>query len=115
MVLTMSTLAHMDQPKAAEKAQKDVDALFARQKVVPPFNRDPAEIFKNVNLVAFLGEALTLLRSQVKKGEDPAGVLPIPKGKPQNIKITGDSAVAQLEGHDVTFTRVSGRWFIRLK
>ncbi len=115
MVLTISTLSHMDDPKAVEKAQKDVDALFARQKVQPPFNRDPAESFKNVNLVAFLGEALTLLSSQVKKGEDPAGVLPIPKGKPQNITVTGDSAVAQLEGHDVKFTRASGRWFIRLE
>jgi hypothetical protein len=115
MVLTFSTLSHMDDPKVAEKAQKDIDALFARQKVEPPFNRDPAESFKNVNLAAFLGEALALLRSQVKKGEDPASALPIPKGKPENVKITGDSAVAQLEGHDVKFARASGRWFIRFE
>jgi hypothetical protein len=115
MVLTFSTLSHMDDAKVAEKSQKDIDALFARQKVEPPFNRDPAESFKNVNLVSFVGEALTHLRNQVKKGEDPAGALPIPKGKPQNIKITGDSAVAQLEGHDIKFTRAGGRWFIRLE
>lgn len=115
MVLTFSTLAHMDDPKLAEKAQKDVDALLARQKVVPPFNREPAEIFKNTNMVSFVGEAITYLRSQLKKGDDPSGVLPVPTGKVMNVKITGDAATGQIEGHDVKFTRASGRWFIRLE
>ena len=115
MVVTFSTLANMSDAKASEKAQKDVDALFARHKVEPPFNRDPGEIFKSTNLAAFLTDAMALLKGQTKKGEDAASVLPIPKGRPQNVKMTGDSAVAQLEGRDVTFTRVGGRWFIRLE
>jgi hypothetical protein len=115
MVVTFSTLAHMDDPKVAEKAQKEVDALFTRQKVKPPFNRDPAVIFKDVDLTAFVADALTLLRSQLKKGDNPADMLPVPAGKPQDVKMTGDSAVATLGGKDVKFTKASGRWFIRLE
>ena len=39
----------------------------------------------------------------------------MPTGKPENVKITGDTAVASLKDKDVTFTQISGRWFIHLK
>jgi hypothetical protein len=114
MAVTFATLANMNDAKAAEKSQKDVDALFAKHKIKPPLSREPDEIFKDVNQTAFIADALVMLKGQLKKGEDPVSALPVPKGKPQDVKITGDDAVAQIEGRDVKFTKVSGRWFIRL-
>jgi len=39
----------------------------------------------------------------------------VPKGRPQNVKITGDTAVAKLQEKDVKFAKVDGRWFIRME
>lgn len=113
-VVAFSVMAHMDDEKASEQVKKDVDALFAKHKVKPPLNRNPAEIFKDVDLAAFVTDAMAHVKRHVKKGEDPAAAVPVPKGTPQGVKITGDSAVAKLEGRDITFTRLNGRWFIRL-
>ncbi len=113
--LAFMPMAHMDDPKAAEKAQKDVDALLAKHQIKPPLSRDPAEVFKTVDLTAFLTDAIALFKSQAKKGDPATGFLPVPTGKLQNVTITGETAVAKLEDKDVKFTKVSGRWFIRLE
>jgi hypothetical protein len=41
-------------------------------------------------------------------------MLPIPSGRPENVKIIGDTAVAMLGGKEIKFSRISGKWFIRL-
>ena len=114
VVIAFLPLAHLSDTKAGEKLQKDIDALFAKHQIKPPFARDPADLFKDVDLTAFLTDAIAFLKSQAKKG-DPAEPLPVPKGRPQNVTITGDAAVAKLQDKDVTFAKVSGRWFIRLQ
>jgi hypothetical protein len=115
MAVTFSLMSHIGDDKASEKAQQDVDALFAKHKIKPPLSGEPAEIFKNTDLTAFTTDAFAYLKAQVPKGQDASGAIPVPKGKPQDVKITGDSAVAKMDGHDVNFTSVNGRWFIRLE
>jgi hypothetical protein len=115
MATTFSVMRHMSDEKASEKAQKEVGALFAKHKVKTPLNAEPAVLFKDTNLAAFTTDAFAYLRAQVPKGQDPNSALPLPKGKPTDVKIDGDSAVAKLDGKDVKFARVNGRWFVRLE
>jgi hypothetical protein len=115
MALAFQPLSKMDDPKAAEKVQKDVDDLLAKHKIKAPLSRDPDELLKDTDQTAFLTDAMTYFRSTVKKGDDPASSFPVPPGKPQEVKITGDSAVAQMDGKDVKFTRIGTKWFIRLE
>ena len=111
-IVAFSTLASLKDEKASEKAQKDVDALFDKHKVKPPLIRDPADIFKETDLGAFVTDALALLRSVTKKGDKP--LLPLPTGPARDVTINGDSATASVEGNNVDFTRVNGRWFLRI-
>jgi hypothetical protein len=115
MVLAFMPMGSLDNPAAGEKLQKELDALFAKHKIKPPFAREPAELFQGVDLPAFVSDGLIFLKSHVKKGEDPAASLPIPSGKPEDVKITGDAAVAMLSGKEVKFAKISDRWFIRLQ
>jgi hypothetical protein len=109
-LLAFSTLAHMDDEKALDKAQKDVDALFAKLKVKTPLN-DPDASFKNTDLAAFVTESLAYLKASLKN--DPSAV-PVPSGKPQDVQMSGDSAMAKLDNRDETFARVNNKWFIRV-
>ena len=113
MALAFLPMASMDNPTAGEKVQKELDAFFAQYQLKPPFMREPAELFKGVDLTAFVSGAMAFMKSHAKKG-DPA-TLPVPSGKPEDVKITGDTAVATMGGKDVKFARISGRWFIRLE
>ena len=79
------------------------------------FRRSPAELFKGVDLNAFVSDSFAFIKTHAKKGSKPADMLPVPAGKPENVKMTGDSAVATLNGKEVNFSKISGRWFIRLK
>lgn len=115
MMLALLPMQSMDKPKAADQLEKQIDALFARHHLKPPFVREPAELFKGVDLPAFVSEALTFLKAQAKKGENPADMLPIPPGPPENVRVSGDSAVATVKGKDVTFAQIGGKWFIRLQ
>ncbi len=115
MALALLPMTSMDNPKAADQVQKQLDAFFARHKLEPPFLREPDELFKGVDLAAFVSDALAFLKAQAKKGDKAADMLPIPSGRPENVRITGDTAVATLGGHEIKFTRLSGRWFIRLE
>jgi len=49
---------------------------------------------------------MTYLRSQAKKGEDPIATFPVLSGKPQNVKITGDTAVAEMDGKELKFAKI---------
>jgi hypothetical protein len=113
MALAFLPMASMDNPTAGEQVQKDLDAFFAKAQVKPPFMRDADELFKGVDLPAFISGAMVFLKSHAKKG-DPSS-LPVPPGKPEDVKITGDEAVAMMGGKEVKFARISGKWFIRLQ
>lgn len=113
MGLAFLPMASMDNPAAGEKIQKELDAFFAKYQIKPPFMRDPAELFQGVDLPAFISGAMAFMKSHAKKG-DPS-TLPVPSGRPEDVKITGDEAVATMGGKEVKFARISGRWFIRLE
>ncbi len=115
MIITFSVLGNMDDPKAAEKAQKEIDAIFNKHKIKPPLNRPPAEVFKNTDLAAFISDTVSYLKTHVPKGQDASEILPIPKGKLQNLHTEGDSAVAKVEDKDIKFSRVSNKWFLRIE
>lgn len=113
MMLTFLPMGSMDNPAADEKLQKELDTFFAKHKLKPPFAREPADPFQGVDLPAFVSDSMLFLKSHAKKGEDPG--LPVPSGKPVDVTITGDTAVAILGGKEVKFARISGKWFIRLE
>ena len=114
MGLTFSVLAHMNDEKAAEKAQKEIDALFKKYKVKTPLNKEPSVIFKDTDMPAFVGEGMVYLKNHAPKGQNGEDMLPIPKGKAQDVKMDGDSATASVGGKDIKFARVNNKWFIRL-
>lgn len=115
MMLALLPMQSMEKPAEGEKIQKQLDALFAKHKVKPPFLREPDDLFKGVDLPAFVSDALVFLKGQAKKGEKPSDMLPIPSGRPENVRVNGDSAVATLSGKEINFTQVGGKWFIRLE
>lgn len=115
MALAFLPMASMDDQKASDALTKELDAFFAKHKVQPPFARDPAELFKGVDVNAFVSDAFAFIKAHAKKGDNPAEMLPVPQGKPENVKVNGDDATATLNGKDVNFSKISGKWFIRLK
>ena len=114
MALAFLPLASMSNEKEAERVQKDLDGFFAKHGLKPPFVREATDLFDGVDLPAFVSEAMVFLKGHAKKGDKPSDVLPVPSGRPEDVKVDGDSAVATLSGKEVKFTKVSGRWFIRL-
>lgn len=112
MTLTFAPMG-IDDKKAGEKMQKELDDFFAKHQLKPPFARDPADLFKGIDLAAFVSDSFAFLKSHAQKGEKPE--YPVPPGSPENVKTTGDTAVATISGKDVKFDRISGRWFIRLE
>ena len=82
-------------------------------RTTPPELAHAQELFKGVDLPAFVTGAMAFMKSHAKKGDPPS--LPVPSGKPEDVKITGDTAVAMLSGKEVKFARISSRWFIRLE
>ncbi len=115
MVLAFLPMASMSDTKAAEQAQKELDAFFDKHQIKPPFAREPEDLFKGVDLTAFVSDAMVFLKSHAKKGDNPADMLPVPPGRPADVKISGDTAVATVNGKEVKFTKIGSRWFIRLE
>ena len=115
VALAFLPMASMDDQKAADALEKELDAFFAKHNVKPPFNKEPAELFKGVDLNAFVSDSFAFIKSHAKKGDNPNDMLPVPSGKAEDVKVNGDTATATLGGKDVNFSKISGRWFIRLK
>jgi hypothetical protein len=115
MALVFLPMSSIDNEKEADRITKELDAFFAKHQLKPPFSRDPAELFKGVDLAAFVTNAMVFMKSHAKKGDKTTDALPVPAGRPENVQITGDNAVATLSGKEVKFTKVSNRWFIRLE
>jgi len=115
MALAFFPMSQMGNEKAVEQLQKELDALFDKHKLKPPFTREPAEMFAGIDLAAFVSDSMVFMKSHVKKGDKPEDVLPVPAGRPENVKITGDAAVATLSGKEINFSKAGGKWFIRLE
>jgi hypothetical protein len=113
VALAFSLMGNTADPKVADKAQKNIDALYAKHKLKMPLSNEPDVIFKDTDLGAFVTDAMTYLKTQMK-GIEGAEALPVPKGKPEDTKIDGDSAVAKLGDKDVKFARLNNKWFIRM-
>ncbi len=115
MTMAFLPMSMMENTKAAEKVQQEVDAFYDKHQLRPPFTREPKDLFKGIDLAAFVSDAMVFLKSHAKKGENPADMLPIPPGRPQDVKVSGETAVATLNGKEINFTKIESRWFIRLK
>ena len=115
MAIVFLPMASLSNEKEADRITKEADVFFAKHQIKAPFSREPAELFKGVDLAAFVSDAMVFMKGHAKKGDNPTDALPVPAGRPENVKITGDAAVATLSGKEVKFTKVSNRWFIRLE
>jgi hypothetical protein len=115
MAMAFMPMGLMDKPAEGEALQKELDTFFNKHQVKPPFAREADDLFKGIDLNAYVSDVLAFMKSHVKKGENPADSLPVPKGKAADVKITADKAVATLSGKEINFSRISGRWFIRLQ
>jgi hypothetical protein len=115
MALAFLPMSALGNEKEADRLTKELDAFFAKHQIKPPFSKDPAELFKGVDLAAYLTDVMVFMKSHAKKGDNPADALPVPSGRPENVKISGDDAVATMSGKEVKFAKVSNRWFIRLE
>ena len=114
MVVAFSVMGTIGDEKVSDKAQKDIDALFAKHKLQMPLSKEPAEIFKNSDVAAFVSDCFAYLKTQMKKGGDLASVLPLPQGKLTEVKIEGDGATGKLDGKELKFSKVNNKWFIRV-
>jgi hypothetical protein len=115
MALAFLPMANLNDAKASDAMTKELDAFYAKHNVKPPFARDAADLFKGVDVNAFVTDSFAFIKSHAKKGDNPADMLPVPQGKVENVKLDGDSATATLNGKDVNFSKISGKWFIHLK
>jgi hypothetical protein len=115
MALAFLPMSSLGNEKEADRVTKELDAFFAKHQITPPFSREPAELFKGVDLAAFVSDAMVFMKGHAKKGDKTTDALPVPAGRPENVTITGDAAVATLSGKEVKFTKVTNRWFIRLE
>ncbi len=115
MALAFLPMANMSDAKASDAMTKELDAFYAKHNVKPPFARDAADLFKGVDVNAFVSDSFAFIKSHAKKGDNPADMLPVPQGKAENVKIDGDNATASLGGKDVNFSKLGGKWFIHLK
>src|SRR5205814_2525311 len=70
VALAFLPMASMDDQKAADAMAKDLDAFFAKHNVKPPFNKDPSELFKGVDVNLFVSDAFTFIKSHAKKGDN---------------------------------------------
>jgi hypothetical protein len=114
MVMAFMPMEYMGKPEG-EALQKELDAFFDKHKLKPPFAREADDLFKGIDLKQYLTDAMVFLKAHAKKGADPTEVVPVPPGKPTDVKMNGDSATATLSGKEVNFSKISNRWFIRLQ
>ena len=67
------------------------------------------------DVAAVVSDGLAFMTSHAKAGDKPEDTLPVIWGKGENLKISGDTATATYKGNACKFTRVNGRWFVRIE
>src|SRR5262245_24988513 len=90
MAIAFMPLSMMSDEKASEALQKELDGFFSKHQLKPPFAREPDDLFKGVDVNGYVSDALVFMKSHVKKGENPAESLPVPQGKPSDVKMDAD-------------------------
>lgn len=108
------------------KDRADFDAIVARHRLEIRASDGATEtgqeavlrraraMFRDADVVAFLEDVeLFLARYGARKVPPPAEVEPDPEL--EGLKVSGDAAMARLDGDPVAFARVGGRWYVRLQ
>jgi len=75
---------------------------------------DPKEIFQNIDQVAFLNEIFAFFEAmpgEEKPAEEKESPVDLGEGVLTDLAIDGDAATAKIDGKDVKFVRIDGRWF----
>ena len=114
MAMAFMPMGLMSDEKASAALQKDLDAFFDAHKLKPPFAREADDLFKGIDVNKYVTDAFAFMKTHAKKGENPAEDL-VPQGKAADVKITGDTATASVNGKDITFGKIAAKWFIRLQ
>jgi hypothetical protein len=73
MAIVFLPMASLSNEKEADRITKEADAFFAKHQIKPPFSREPAELFKGVDLAAFVSDAMVFMKGHAKKGDNPDG------------------------------------------
>lgn len=88
----------------------------------PEPGSDPAKnaekLMANVDQVALITDLMAIMKDTFKdaeKGEgDGSPMGKIPKGDLKDLKVTGDTASGKIDGEDVHFVKVDGRWYLKM-
>lgn len=90
----------------------------------PEPGSDPAKnaekLMANVDQVALITDLMAIMKDTFKdaeKGEGEGDGSPmgkIPKGDLKDLKVTGDTATGKIDGEDVHFVKVDGRWYLKM-
>ena len=69
MAMAFLPMASMGDEKAGAAIQKELDAFFDKHKITPPMMREPDELFKGVDVNAFVSDAMVFMKAHTKKGD----------------------------------------------
>lgn len=79
--------------------------------------QDAETLFENIDHAAFMADVFAFLESMPGKeeseaeGEESKSPMDIGEGVMTDLAIDGDAATAKIDGEDVRFVRIDGRWF----
>ena len=126
MAGSFAPMTYMNDEAKAEAATKEWDAVLAKHKIdmkpddAPP-SQNPNEIkmraralFKNTDLKAFVTDAAAFVKKHSGK-QDKGEATPDLTGALTDVKVDGDNATAKIDGKEQKFSKVDGRWYIRLE
>ena len=125
MAGSFAPMAYMNDEKKADAATQEWDALLAKHKIDmkasdAPMAQDPAEIkmraralFKSTDLKAFVNDAGTFVKKHAGS-EGKGQAIPGPTGALVDLKVDGDNAIGKIDGKEQKFSKVDGRWYIRV-
>jgi hypothetical protein len=105
-------------------AKHGVKELMEQDTPAPAEGEDPgqaaAKLLADVDQVALIADLVAFMNENMKdaKKEDgeggEGGPVKIPQGKLEGLKMEGDAAAGTVDGEEVRFVKVDGRWYLAM-
>lgn len=108
---------------------KKIETVLAKHGIVDLMEKTPEpepgsdpmknaeKLFADVDQVALITDLMAIMNESFKDAEKGEGGPPmgkIPSGKLADLKIAGDTASGKVDGEDVRFVKVDGRWYLEM-